>query len=99
MKMSFHSSTALPMQLQIQYNSNITVYNDRERGILGNGSASITTEDIRLKLPSKILTASHLSSLRDLVSNKKITGSLILQFFPFSNLHVTTYVKSSHVIL
>lgn len=68
--------TVLPMQLQMPQDTNMTEVNVRRR----RSSSSADIEDS--VLPPKILTASHLSSLRDLVSDKKITGCAILPPLP-----------------
>lgn len=74
-------STALPMPPQIPRDTNMTENSVRRRR---RSSSSADTEDS--VLPPNILTASHLSSLRDLVSDKKITGCAILPHPTFTQL-------------
>ncbi|GAA6234191.1 uncharacterized protein LOC117760570 [Lates japonicus] len=64
-------TTVLPMQ--IQYDTNLTENNVHRR----RSSASADSADS--VVPPNILTASHLSALRDLVSDKKITVHLGLR--------------------
>lgn len=67
-------STVLSVPLQIPHNSNMTENKVRRRRRRSSSSADAEYS----VLPPKILTASHLSSLRDLVSTKKTTGGVIL---------------------
>lgn len=75
-------STASPVPLQIPSDSNMTQLNVRRK----RSSASAATKDT--VLPSNILTTSHLSALRDLVSEKKISG--------LHNINHTTSLNSLH---
>lgn len=70
-------STALPMQ--IQYDTNLTENNVRRRRSLASADSADSV------VPLNILTASHLSDLRDLVSDKKITGCAIAPHPPHSS--------------
>lgn len=73
-------STMWPVPLQISSDSNVTEMNVHGKRSL----ASAASEDF--VLPSKILTTSHLSALRDLVSDKKISG--------LCNINYTTSLNS-----
>lgn len=66
-------STDLSVPLQTPRDTNMIENNVSRRR---RSSSSNDTDDSAL--PPKFLTAAHLSSLRDLVSDKKITGGEIL---------------------
>lgn len=65
----FFFSTELRSSLSLQ-----------DSGVPGHdvGEKSSSTDAEASVLPPKILTAAHLSSLRDLLTDKKITGEIFL---------------------